>query len=166
MKYVQSWQWRYQSDIIRVVLVPLLLTFNIFHALFKCSYCYCWLGSWLARKMFSFFFMTVSQPPLVWTFHVHDTFFSKKIFCKVMNLKNPKTFRTLSENIQPQMPEQQFLKVLIFPRALEKFQNYVNFSIFLWRWTLVFIVNIYVRKWRLLAMLNLTKWTTKKKRKR
>ena len=48
-----------------------------------------------------------------------------------MSLKNPKTFRTLSENIQPQMPEQQFLKALIFPRALEKFQNGVNFSIFL-----------------------------------
>ena len=33
MKYVQSWQSRHKDDVIGVVLVSLLLTLNIFHAL-------------------------------------------------------------------------------------------------------------------------------------
>ena len=35
-----------------------------------------------------------------------------------MSLKNPKTLRKSKENLQPQMSELQFLKTLIFPRAL------------------------------------------------
>ena len=35
-----------------------------------------------------------------------------------MNLKNPKTFKKCYENLQPQMPELQFLETLIFPGAL------------------------------------------------
>ena len=35
-----------------------------------------------------------------------------------MSLKNPKTLRIWQENLQPQMPELQFLKSLIFPEAL------------------------------------------------
>ena len=35
-----------------------------------------------------------------------------------MNLKNPKNLRKCLENLQPQMPELQFLKSLIFSRAL------------------------------------------------
>ena len=35
-----------------------------------------------------------------------------------MSLKNPKTLRKCKENLQPQMPELQFLKMLIFPSAL------------------------------------------------
>ena len=35
-----------------------------------------------------------------------------------MSLKNTKTLRKCQENLQPQMPELQFLKTLIFPRAL------------------------------------------------
>ena len=40
-----------------------------------------------------------------------------------MSLKNPKTLRKCSENLQPQMPGLQFLKRPIFPRALSKLQN-------------------------------------------
>ena len=32
------------------------------------------------------------------------------------------------KKIQPQMPELQFLERLIFPRALKKLENWVNFS--------------------------------------
>ena len=32
-----------------------------------------------------------------------------------MSLKNPKTLRKYSENLQPQLPEPKFLKMLIFP---------------------------------------------------
>ena len=39
-----------------------------------------------------------------------------------MSLKNSKTLGKCSENLQPQMPELQFLKMLIFPRALSKLQ--------------------------------------------
>ena len=35
-----------------------------------------------------------------------------------MSLKNAKTLRNCYENLQPQMPELQFLKTLIFPKAL------------------------------------------------
>ena len=35
-----------------------------------------------------------------------------------MSFKNPKTLRKYLENLQPQMPELQFLKTLIFPEAL------------------------------------------------
>ena len=35
-----------------------------------------------------------------------------------MSLENPKTLRKCLENLQPQMPELQFLKTLIFARAL------------------------------------------------
>ena len=47
-----------------------------------------------------------------------------------MSLKNPKTLRKFQENFQPQIPELQFLKTLIFARTLLKLQNWVNFSIF------------------------------------
>ena len=40
-----------------------------------------------------------------------------------MSLKNPKTLRKCQENLQPQMPELQILKTLIFPRAPQKLQN-------------------------------------------
>ena len=45
-------------------------------------------------------------------------FFYKKIFYKKLSLKNPKTLRKYFKNRQPQMAELQFLKPLIFPRAL------------------------------------------------
>ena len=35
-----------------------------------------------------------------------------------MSLKNTKTLRKCQENLQPQIPELQFLKTLIFPGAL------------------------------------------------
>ena len=41
-----------------------------------------------------------------------------RFFHKKMSLKNPKTLRKSKENLQPQMSELQFLKTLIFPRAL------------------------------------------------
>ena len=43
LKYVQSWQWRYQNDA-GVALVSLLLTLNIFHTLFWCFSCQLWAG--------------------------------------------------------------------------------------------------------------------------
>ena len=45
-------------------------------------------------------------------------FFYKKIFYKKMSLKNLKILRKCQENLQPQMPGLQFLKTLIFTRAL------------------------------------------------
>ena len=48
----------------------------------------------------------------------HVSFFDKKNFYKKMSLKNPKTLRQCLENLQPQMPELQFLKIMIAPRAL------------------------------------------------
>ena len=47
-----------------------------------------------------------------------------------MSLKTPKILRKFSEHLQPQMPELQFLKSLIFPRALWKLQIWVKFSIY------------------------------------
>ena len=47
-----------------------------------------------------------------------------------MSLKNPKTLRKCQENLQPQMPMLQNLKTLIFPRALQKLRNSLNFSFF------------------------------------
>ena len=47
-----------------------------------------------------------------------------------MRLKKPKTLRKCQENLQPQMPMLNFLKTLIFPRALQKLQNLINFSLF------------------------------------
>ena len=35
-----------------------------------------------------------------------------------MSLKNPKTLGKDSDNFQPQIPELQYLKTLVFPRAL------------------------------------------------
>ena len=35
-----------------------------------------------------------------------------------MSLKIPKTLRKCKKNLQPKMPEQEFLKTQIFPRAL------------------------------------------------
>ena len=40
-----------------------------------------------------------------------------------MSLKNPKALRKCRENLQPQMPELQFLKTLIFPSALNDTQQ-------------------------------------------
>ena len=45
-------------------------------------------------------------------------FFYKRNFYKKMSLKNAKTSRKCSENLQPRMPELQFLQTLIVPRAL------------------------------------------------
>ena len=45
-------------------------------------------------------------------------FFYEKIFYQKMSLKNAKTLRNCQENLRLQMPELQFLKALIFPRAL------------------------------------------------
>ena len=88
-----------------------------------------------------------------------------------MSLKNPKTLTKCEENLQPQMAEAQFLKTLIF-LGLVKSTSWVNFSSFSnLKFFSVFIVNdntillskhgtrvnIYVRKWRLLLVLNLTK---------
>ena len=47
-----------------------------------------------------------------------------------MSLKTPSILRKFSEHLQPQMPELQFLKSLIFPRALWKLQIWVKFSIY------------------------------------
>ena len=40
-----------------------------------------------------------------------------------MRQKNPKTVRKCEESLQPQMPELQFFKTLIFPRALFELIN-------------------------------------------
>ena len=40
-----------------------------------------------------------------------------------MSLKIPKTLRKCKGNLQPQMIKLQFLKTLIFPRALQTLQN-------------------------------------------
>ena len=40
-----------------------------------------------------------------------------------MSLKNPKILREYKENLQPQMPELQFLKTLFFPKAPQELQN-------------------------------------------
>ena len=39
-----------------------------------------------------------------------------------MSLKNPKIVRKFEENLQPQMPELQFLKTLIFPELFKSFK--------------------------------------------
>ena len=40
-----------------------------------------------------------------------------------MSLKYLKTLRKCYENLQPQMPELQFLKMLVFPKVVLKLQN-------------------------------------------
>ena len=40
-----------------------------------------------------------------------------------MSVRNPKPLRKCIENLQPQKPELQFLKMLIFARALYQLQN-------------------------------------------
>ena len=39
--------------------------------------------------------------------------------------------KKIQENLQPRIPKLQFLKTLIFPGALHKLQNRLNFSFFL-----------------------------------
>ena len=53
-----------------------------------------------------------------------------KIFYKKMDLKDLKTLRKFLKNLQPQIPELQFLKTLIFRRAFYMLHNLVNFMIF------------------------------------
>ena len=48
-------------------------------------------------------------------------FLNKKNIYKKMSLKNPKTLRKCQENLQPQIPEQQFLKLCCTP------ENVCNF---------------------------------------
>ena len=51
--------------------------------------------------------------------HSSDTrFFNKKSFDKTMSSKPQKTLRKCSGILQPQIPELQFLQMLIFPRVL------------------------------------------------
>ena len=52
------------------------------------------------------------------------------------------------------MSELKFLKTLIFPRALQKLQNWVNFSFFPIQNS---FVSALLRNWRLLLVLNLIK---------
>ena len=40
VKYIQSWQWRFQNDVIDDVLVSLLLALNTFHTFFYNSVLY------------------------------------------------------------------------------------------------------------------------------
>ena len=47
----------------------------------------------------------------------------RKKFYKKMSIKNSKTLENVKKNFQAQMPELQFLKMLIFHRALFKSQN-------------------------------------------
>ena len=62
---------------------------------------------------------------------LHTThFFIRKFFITKWTL-NPKTLRKCWENLQPQMPELQFSKTVIFPRVLWKLKNWVNFCFFL-----------------------------------
>ena len=49
---------------------------------------------------------------------LHVFCFYKKNFYKKMSFRNPKTLRKCYKNFQPQMPHLQFLKALIFARAL------------------------------------------------
>ena len=42
-----------------------------------------------------------------------------------MSLKKPKTLQKCYENLKPQIPELQFLKLLSFPRPLQKLQEYI-----------------------------------------
>ena len=51
----------------------------------------------------------------------HVFLYTRKIFIKKMMLKTPKTLRKCYENLQPQMPELQFLKRWFF---LELFKSY------------------------------------------
>ena len=51
-------------------------------------------------------------------------------FYKKMSLKNPKTLKKMLRKSPAEMPELQFLKTLIFPSALSKLKNWVNFSFF------------------------------------
>ena len=57
-------------------------------------------------------------------------FFYQKNFYKKMSLKKPKTLKKCLKNLQPQMAKLNFLKTLIFPRALQKLQNLIHFSFF------------------------------------
>ena len=55
---------------------------------------------------------------------VNYTFsYIRKKFYKKMSIKNSKTLENVKKNFQAQMPELQFLKMLIFHRALFKSQN-------------------------------------------
>ena len=99
------------------------------------NYCFC-LIFWFWRKIFILFY-SIRWPnyfivwlPLLREILGNTNFFYKKIFYKKMSLKNPKTLRKCWENLQPQMPKLKILKMLIFPRALQKLQNWVNFSFF------------------------------------
>ena len=50
------------------------------------------------------------------------TFFYKKVFYKKMSLKNPETLRKCEKNLQPRMPELQFLKMLFFPQLFKSWK--------------------------------------------
>ena len=54
-----------------------------------------------------------------------------------MSLKNPETLRKCYKSLQSQIPKLKFSKMLIFLRALQKLQTWVNFSFFLF-WIILF----------------------------
>ena len=65
--------------------------------------------------------MRISKPVknLLWSFFAKISgFFTKKIFYEKMSLKRSKTLRKCLENLPHEMPELQFFKILIFPKAL------------------------------------------------
>ena len=55
VKYIQSWQWRFQNDVIDDVLVSLLLALNTFHTFFYNSVLYNIWEIYEVLVQFSFF---------------------------------------------------------------------------------------------------------------
>ena len=108
--------------ILKLLTLFLLLFIHIFFLLILvCSFFICLfrLKNW---KISGVAFISIH----VFTFiSIHVKYFYRK-----MSLKSPKTLRKCEENLQPQMPELQFLRALIFSRTLWKLQNWVNFSVF------------------------------------
>ena len=72
-------------------------------------------------------------------------FFHKKNFYKKINLKNPKIFRKLEKNLQPQMAELQFLKTLV-----KNFGSYLKFfsAIIIKGSTILFIKHTKIKRWK------------------
>ena len=86
--------------------------------------CYFFREKWSKASFSSMFFGLFSSPHNDYTFFLYK----KNVYNK-MSLKNFKTLRKCSENIQRQLPELKFLKMLIFPK-LSKFYHFFFFKFF------------------------------------
>ena len=62
--------------------------------------------------------------------YCNTRFFLQEKFLQENEPQKPRNLKKMLRKLKPQMPKLKFLKTLIFPSTLQRFQNWVNFSFF------------------------------------